>query len=324
MNRIGWWSWLLGGLLVGGLLVAVVHGQTSSGQAPAAKAGAADSPDKVVLKVGNTSITRGQVETLIKTLTPQAQKSLAQSGRRPIGDEYVRILLLSQDALSHHLESTPAYKEMLAIHAREILATLAFQEIQRQCAVTPEEISKYYETHPKEFEVAEIYQVVIRKKPQDAKEGTPGLTAEEAKARAEEIRKALLSGDEPKKLATKYSLANVVRVDAYPEIVHRGDMPEDMEKAAFGLKDGEVSEIFDYGAKMAFIKTGQRRTEELKLVSARIENDLTQQKIDNFMNGLKKKANVWMDDNYFTGSSLTPRRTPPPSRVLFQGPVTAQ
>jgi hypothetical protein len=213
---------------------------------------------------------------------------------------------------------------MLAIRRREVLATLAFEEIERQCAVTPEEVKKYYDTHPSEFEVAELYQVVVRKKLQGAKQGDPGLTEEEAKARAEEIRKALISGDEPKKVSLKYEVPSVIRVDAYPEIVHRGDMREDMEKAAFGLKDGEASEVFDFGSQLAFIKVGQRRKEDLALVSAKLENELMKQKIDAAMDALKKKANVWMDESYFTGSSPTERRTPPPARILFEGPVSVK
>jgi parvulin-like peptidyl-prolyl isomerase len=188
---------------------------------------------------------------------------------------------------------------MLALHRREVLAALMSQEITRESAVTPEEISSFFAEHHAEFDQAQIYQVVIRKKQEGAKEGTPGLTAEEAKTRAEEIRKALSSGEDPKKVAEKYQVPNVVRVDANPQTVHRGEMRQDMEKAAFELKDGQVSEVFDLGPSLAFIKVGPRKVVELKEVSTKIQNMLQQQKMNSTYEELKKKANVWMDDAFF-------------------------
>jgi parvulin-like peptidyl-prolyl isomerase len=310
-----------------------VYGQTKAGQAPAgqapsgpalsaATAGKSFSPDKVVLKVGDVSMTQKEIDTIIAGLTPQAQSNLAHQGRRPLGDDFVKMLVLSQDALSQHLDSTPAYKEMLALHRREVLAQLAYQKILQQSTVTPEEISSYYAGHQSEFEEAELYQVMVREKPAGAKDGTPGLTAEEAQARAEEIRKAMISGDDPKKVAEKYQLANLVRVDSYPEIVHHGEMQHDMEKAAFELKDGQVSEVFNLGYALAFIKVGSRKVLELKAVSPKIESTLQQGKINSALDALKKKANVWMDDAYFAPPAGARPQKPPPPPAVYHVPIT--
>jgi parvulin-like peptidyl-prolyl isomerase len=275
-----------------------------------------------VLKVGDASVTQGEMERFIQGLAPQAQKALAIQGRRPVGDEYVLMLVLAQEALSHHLDSTAAFNQMLALRHLQLLATTEYQEIMRQSTVTPEEISSYFAAHRSEFEEAQIYQVVIRKKPEGAKEGTPGLTAEEAKTRAEEIRKALSSGDDPKKVAEKYRVPNVVRVDVNPYPVRRGAMRPDMEKAAFELKDGQVSEVFDLGPSLAFIKVGSHKVEELKDVSSRIESTLHQQKINSALDALKKKANVWMDDGYFAPPSRAEPQGATKPQVVLQGPTT--
>jgi parvulin-like peptidyl-prolyl isomerase len=198
---------------------------------------------------------------------------------------------------------------MLAIHRREVLARLEYEEIMRQSAVTPEETSKYYAAHHSDFEEAEVNQVVVRKKAAGAKEGIPGFTAEDAKTRAEEIRKALTSGEDPKKVAEKYQLPNVVRVDSKPQTVRRGQMRPDMEKAAFELKPGQVSEVFDLGGVLAFVQVVSHKMEEFKDVSPGIESTLKQQKINSALDALKKKANVWMDEGYFA----------PPSRPQQQG-----
>jgi len=308
MNQIQWGRgrWFTRGLLIAGLLVGVGYGQTPGGQAPAgpapsaAAAAQSSSPDKIVLKVGDESITQGEVDRFIQGLSPQVQKTLATQGRRSLGDEYVLMLVLSQDALRHHLDSTPAFHQMLALRRRQLLATTAYQEIVRQSVVTPEEISKYFAAHQSEFEEAQIYQVVIRKKPEEAKEGTPGLTAEEAKTRAEEIRKALSSGDDIKKVAEKYQVPNFVRVDDEPSAIRRGTLRPDMEKAVFELKDGQVSEVFDVTQYLVFYKVASHKAGELKKdVSSQIEKTLQQQKVNSALDELKKNAKVWLDDGYF-------------------------
>jgi hypothetical protein len=311
-----------GGVLLAVVFTGVVYGQTTGGQAPAKPAASAataaqsSSPNKVVLKVGDVSVTQGEVESLIQGLAPQAQTALANH-RRPLGDEYVRILVLSQEALSHHLDSTPAYKDMLAIHRREILATLAFQEIVQQSPVTPEDISSYYAAHQSEYEEAQINQVAVRKKPEGAKEGTPGLTAEEAKTRVEEIRKALSSGDDPQKVAEKYQVPNVVRVDSKPERVHRGQLRAELEKAAFEFKPGQVSEVVDLGQSLAFVQAVSHKVVDIKDVSSQIENTLKKQKIDAALDTLKKNAKVWMDDAYFGAPSQTgPQGSVKPERQI--------
>jgi parvulin-like peptidyl-prolyl isomerase len=314
MNQIQWGQgrWLACGLLIAGLLVGVGYAQAPGGQRPPGlapnAAAQSSSPDKVVLKVGDESLTQGEVDGFIQGLPPQAQRNLATQGRRPLGDEFVLMLVLSQEALKHHLDSTPAFQQMLALRRRQLLATTEYQEIMRQSVVTPEEISKYYAGHQSEFEETRLYQVVIRKKPEGAKEGTPGLTAEEAKTRAEEIRKAMLSGEDPKKLAERFQLPNVVRVDAEPFPVRRGSMGPDMEKAAFELKEGEVSEVFDVAQSLLFFKVASHKVRELSDVSSQIENTLQKQKVNSAVDDLKKNAKVWLDDGYFA----TPVQPGPP------------
>ena len=319
--KCGRGHWLVIGPLVAGLLVSLAYGQTGGGNPPAgataspAPAAQPPSPDTVVLKVGDISITREQVERAIQNLTPQAQNNLAHQGRKAFGDEYVLMLVLSQEAVNRHLDSTPAYQDMMALSRLKILASQEYQEILKQVAVKPEEVSAYFSGHQSDFEELQVLQVVVRQKPAGAKDGTPGFTPEEAKARAEEIRKAFVAGEDPKQIGDKYHIQNVVRVDTQPFAVHRGAMRADMEKAAFGLKPGEVTEVFDLGQALAFVKVVSHQTEDLKNVSTRIENTLQKQKIDSAMSALKKNAKVWMDDAYFAPPVGGPPREAPKETI---------
>jgi len=321
--RLGRGRWLTGGSLIVALLVGVVYGQAAGGQAPpgatpspAPAAPQASSPDKVVLKVGDTSVTQGQIEKAIQGLTPQAQNSLARQGKKPIGDDYVMMLVLSQQALSNHLDSTPAYKEMLALSRLKILAAQEYQEIVQRTVVTPEETSKYFAAHQSDYDELQALLVVVRKKPEGAKEGTPGFTPQEAKTRAEEIHKAFVAGDDPKQVADKYQMENVVRVDAQPSVVRRGSLRPDLEKAAFELKPGQVTDVFDLGQALVFVKVISHQLEDLKNVSSKIESTLRQQKINSALDALKTNAKVWMDDAYFAAPA---QHAPPKPQSMLGG-----
>jgi len=326
--RCGRAAWLTGRALIAGLAVGVVCGQAVGGQAPAgttpgpAPAAAASSPDKVVLKVGDQSITQGQIEKAIHALPPQAQTSLARQGRKPFGDEYALMLVLSQEALSNHLDSTPEYQETLALTRLKILAQQEYQQIVQKAAVTPEETSKYFAEHQSDFDELQVLQASVRKKPEGAKEGTPGFPPEEAKARAEEIRQDFIAGQDPKQVAEKFQVANVVRVDSQPVTVHRGQMRADVEKAAFGLEPGQVTELYDFGMVLAVVKVVSHQAGDLKSATPKIESTLRQQKINSALDTLKSNSKIWMDDTYFT-SPAGPQGSPKP-QPMPGAPVVPQ
>jgi len=314
------------GLTVGALIVAfvagVVYGRAAGGQAPAgttanpAPAAAPSSPDKVVLKVDDQSVSEEAIEKAIHGLPQQAQNSLARQGKKPLGDEYVMMLVLSREAVSNHLDDSPDYKETLALTRLKILAQEEYQRIQQRAVVTPEETSNYFAAHQSDFDEVQVLQVTVRKKPEGAKEGTPGFPPEEAKARTEEIRQAFIAGQEPKQVADKFQMANVVRVDSQPFPIHRGQGPADMVKAAFELKPGQVTEVFDFGTALGFVKVVSHQAEDLKSATPKIESILRPQKINSALEALKAKSKIWMDDAYFAspaGQQIPPKPPSTPS-----------
>jgi hypothetical protein len=310
---------LAAGAMIATLAVSVVSGRAAGGQAPAgstpnlAPPAAPASPDKVVLKVGDQSVTEGQIEKAIHSLPPQAQNSLARQGKKPFGDEYVLMLVLSKEAVGNHLDESPDYKETLALTRLKILAQAEYQQIAQKAVVTPEETSKYFAAHQNEFEELQVLQVTVRKKPDGSKEGTPGFPPDEAKTRAEEIRQAFIAGQDPKQVAEKFQMANVVRVDSQPFAVRRGQMRADIEKAAFDLPAGQVTGLFDFGTAVGFIKVITHQPGDLKSATPKIESTLRQQKITSALDALKVNSKIWMDDAYFASPAGQQSAPKPPS-----------
>jgi hypothetical protein len=339
----------------------------------------------VVLKVGDQQFTKADLDFLIENLPAQTQQAIATKGKKPFGDQYALIVILSRQASLHHLDQTPAFARKSAFQKQQLEAQAAFEEINQQTKVTLEELQQYYTAHATDYDEIMVRQFVIRKKPPEPKVGSetspavtppptvrlgwvgpgdaivrakleknpqvsaltvqdvqavfkfagsdeelsavlaglvsaglkvlnfdvpkpphptastgPGLAPEDAKARAEAVRKELAAGAEIKKVMEDFKGPDVI-IEPEPRKVRRGGMRPDMEKVAFALKDGEVSEPVDVPQALIFFQvTGHSRV-DFKAVTPDIEKILRQQKLDAAMEAVKKNTTLWMDEQYFAG-----------------------
>ena len=103
-------------ILISGLLTSLVFAQASKPAAPGGSpapakpatpvaarpsgpaAGTVESPATVVLKVGNQTYTKADVDFLMENVDPQSQHAIAtQAGaKRQLGDRYATVVMLSQ------------------------------------------------------------------------------------------------------------------------------------------------------------------------------------------------------------------------------------
>jgi parvulin-like peptidyl-prolyl isomerase len=276
--------------------------------------------EKVVLKVGNEEVTQADLDFVISRLSPENRQAIARQGKRPIGEQYASLLVLSRMAVGNHLDSSPDVRRQIELLRLQMLAQVEYENIVGQTKVSPEEVSQYYAAHPDEFDQAQVRQVVIRKKPDGAKEGTPGLLAQEAKAKAEEIRKAFAAGGDTAKATQDLSIPNVVQIDLQPRTIRRGQLPADLDKAAFQLKDGEISDPFETPQALVLVQVAGRHHLELKGVSTEIENRLREQKVQASIGELRDKTSVWMDEGYFAAPPSAPATQPPQTPAVTQPP----
>ncbi len=272
-------------------------------------------PDKVVVKVGDRQVTAADVDFLIHTLSPQDQQSIATQGKGALGNQYIQMLLLEQQALRDHLDTTPDFRREEQFERARRLATAEYQKMAAEMKVSPEEISQYYAAHPSDFDKVEVRQVGIRVKPAGAKADTPGLSLEEAKARAEEIRKALGDpGADPQKVAKQFAVPNVVFIDPQNRTVERTQLPPDLADAIFKLKDGEISATKETPQSVFFVQVAKHVHPEVKDVSSSIEGLLRQEKLTSALTEMKSKTTVWSDEEFF--------KAPPAAKAATGAPAS--
>jgi hypothetical protein len=275
----------------------------------------------VVLKVGDVQITQADFESRISDIEPQGDADKvgpSDKDRRKLGDDYASVLMLSQQAVANQLDSSPEVSRQLAVARMQVLSDAEFARLMRLADPTTEEISKYYSDHLSDYDQVRIRRLFIWKRRDNFKDG-PVLSTQAAKARADQIRKAYASATDGKKLSADLSKSGEGMLDPDPLTFSRGELSPQLEKVAFALKENEWSELQDTPAAVLLVQLVKRDRKQLGEVYSRIEKNLQGDKMQVLLDDLKKKAGIWMDEQYF-GTAVAPvpdaqRRSNPPSEL---------
>lgn len=274
-------------------------------------------PDqRVVLKIGDQQITQAAFEQYLADL--EAQQGPATLSREKLAENYASMLALSQAAVANNLESSPAVQRQLAIDRIQILSNSEFARLKAEAAPTPEEIQAYYNAHASEFDLVQISRVFVWPSAPGAK--GQGLTPQQADALAKTIHHAYATGGNVNQVidATPHNRENVV-VDKQPLTFERGELPPQMDKAVFALKEGEWTEFNNGPGSYAFVRVVKRTREDLAEVTPRITKDLQNEKLRQELATLKTKTGVWMDETYFASKSPLPASTTQPESSTARG-----
>lgn len=265
-------------------------------------------PGKVVLKVGNVQVTEADVNSLLDSLSPQQKEQVERAGKQAVGEQYATMLVLSQAALSKHMDSSPEFKRSIQRERDQMLAQIEYEDLVRQADVSPTEISQFYSAHQDEFKQAKVHEVAILKRTASS---THGLTETTAQAKAAAIRKALASGEDIAKVAHEFNSPNEVMVRTDAQTIPNSPSLPEFAKAAFQLKPGALSEVNDRPDALIFYQVVDHSQESLEDATPAITGAIRQQKIAAALANLRKQTPVWLDPAYFgsgAGSPSTPAK----------------
>ena len=166
------------------------------------------------------------------------------------------------------------------------------KEVRAKVNVSPEEIKAYYDTHPQEFasgkETFKIAQILVAVPPN----ATPA-EIDAARAKAEGIRKQLLSGADFGQLARQYSDDDSKNQGGELGDFSRGDMLDPIQNAVDGMKVGDISELVrtDHGFHILKLEAhDQGKAKPLSEVSDQIRDKLTTQKA-------QQEFSTWVDND---------------------------
>jgi parvulin-like peptidyl-prolyl isomerase len=281
--------------------------------APSASAPAATQPDnsaRVVVRFGKHQLTAAEFEKMVNSLPAQYQALARGEAKRRIAAEYAKMLALADEARRRNLDQREPTRTKIEFNVNNMLAAAAYQEIQSQTSVSEAEIQAYYDAHKMEFERVHARHILIRLQPiTEEKTKKPGLTDEQAKAKAEDIRKQILAGVDFAKLAKENSDdSSTAEKGGDLGYFRRGSMVPEFENAAFALKPNEVSEPvkspFGYHVIRVEDHSATPLTEVQTEISSKVKAEKVEQEVVALMGG-----NPVFDEEYF--KPATPAVQPP-------------
>ncbi len=270
-------------------------------QAPAAPAASADA-NKIILTVGDQKFTAAQWDEFISSLPTQYQQAARGAGKRQFAEQIVQLKLLAISAGKNKLDDTAEVKRQLEFARENILAGAMYTRMQDSVKVDDAAIEKYYNEHKGDYESLKARHILIRVKgaPMPATAGKPELSDEEALAKAQEIRKKILAGEDFAKLAQSESddSGSGAQGGSLGEF-KKGMMVPPFEQAAFAAKVGDISEPVKTPFGYHIIKVEAHDTKSLadakSDIAAKLKPELARAEVEN----LRKNATVQMDDAYF-------------------------
>lgn len=264
--------------------------------------------NRVVVKVGGQAATAADVEYAGHFLPHEIQDEVRLEGRKPMGDQYVQMVTLTQEAAKHHLDDSPDFQRHMALARMQWLSQAEYHVLNDREKVTGDEVKQYYAAHQAAYTQLLIQEVSIRKKAAHADPAAPGLSEKDAQDKAGAIRHAIESGEEFSKVAAKFQQEGVIYFDPKPHLINHTSFPAKIDRELFSLKDGALSETFDNANAIYFVQALKRSQPGLSDVQQDIQTQLHARKIADAIASMEKRADVWMDPVYF--APLNPGEPP--------------
>jgi len=269
-------------------------------------------PETVVLTIGEEKITAGEFDHMIDMIPEQYRAQMRTSGRRQFAENIIRLKVVAQEARRRKIEDTPAFKAQLAFQFEQLLAQQLYQNLNSTTKVDEATSRAYYDEHKSDYLQVKARHILIREKgsPVPLKKDAKELTDEEALAKAKDVRKKLVDGEDFATLAKAESDdagsgANGGDLGTFGH----GRMVPAFEQVAFTIPVGELSEPVKSQFGYHIIKVESRQEKTFVEVKAEIEKKLNAEAVKKVMDDLKTNTPVVMNEEYF--GPPTPAAAPP-------------
>ena len=296
-------SWLLYGLFLTTIPCQLRAQTETKGTSP----GATPS-DKVVIAIGDLKITARDTEKMLENFPPPQRTFYSGSGKRQLADYIVNSTLLTNEAEKRHLDQSEEVKLRLKLARDSILMYAARQELQKEMTATAEEAQKFLDDNITKYEEARVRRIVIQAPFSLPNSGAAGAEApasnEEARAKAEEIRKKLIEGADFEEMAAKSStdpLSSGKGGDL--GYIRRGTknhiIVPPLEQLIFSMPVGSLSEVQTTALGYEIVKVEDRRKPKIEDIRKEVETDLRNQKYENLLKEMRSRLKVQIDEEYF-------------------------
>ena len=267
------------------------------------------SPDKVLITVGDQTITYAQFESIIDGLPEQYRAQARGPNRVALANQLVRVLVLAQEGKRRKLDETPAFKTQLMFQQANVLASMAAEQISKSGAPNEADLKAYYDTHKADFEQVKARHILVRMQgsPVPVQPGQKDLSDGEALAKAQELRKRIQGGEDFAAVARSDSddvgsRPNGGELGSF----HKGQMVPAFEQAAFAMKPGDLSEPVKSPFGYHVIQLESKESKSFEDARAELANRMKPEATTKAVEELQKNAKVVMDPDFFAVPAPAP------------------
>jgi parvulin-like peptidyl-prolyl isomerase len=271
---------------------------------------------KPVLTIGEEKITGEEFDSFIEALPEQFRAQARGPMKRKVAEDLVRVKVLAAEARKRGLDKDPATQNRIAFTIDNVLAGAVYAEIAKSAPMDEAALRKFYEEHKNEWEQSQARHILVRFKGSGAplRPGQKELSDEEALAKAQELRKRVVAGEDFAAIAKAESDdtgsgANGGSLGTFK----RGAMVPAFDQAAFTLPIGQVSEPIKTQFGYHIIQVEKRDAKTFEEARPEIENRMRPEMARTALETMLTNANVVYDDSYFGPKEQPPApvKTPP-------------
>lgn len=277
--------------------------------------------DPIVIAAGDVTIRQSEFEAALKTLPEQYQSYAQGAGRKQFAEDYLRMKMLSRAGAKAGLDKDPEVLAQLELMRENLVANAQLQKIEKGITITDADLKKQYDTKKAEYESVKARHILVAYKGSQAVQpGKPELTEEQAKAKAEELRKKIVGGAKFDELAQKESddVGSGTQGGDLGEF-GRGQMVPEFEKAVFAAKAGEVTPVVRTQFGYHVIKVDTHGMTPFEQVKPTLEKAERQARVQAALEKMKTDAKPTFNETYFA-----PAPMPTPATPAAAAPVPEQ
>ncbi|HEX7192498.1 MAG TPA: peptidylprolyl isomerase [Thermoanaerobaculia bacterium] len=257
--------------------------------------------DPVIITAGDIVIKQSEFESALKTLPAEYQSYAMGPGKKQFGEDYLRMKMLAQMGYKAGLQNDSAVQQQLALMKDNLVANAQLSQIDKSINLSDADLQKIYDDNKKDYEQVKAKHILIAFKGSPAAQpGKPELTEEQAKAKAEDIKKQIAGGAKFEDLAKKDSDdtgsgSNGGELGAFGH----GQMVPEFEKAAFDAKVGDVIGPVRTQYGYHLIRVESHDFTAFAGVKATIEKREHQKALQAKLDALKSDSKPVFNDTYF-------------------------
>ena len=258
--------------------------------------------DPVIISAGTVAIKKSDFEAAVKTLPAEYQQYALGPGKKQFAEDYLRMKLLASEGMKQGLDKSPDVTRQLDLMRENLVATEELRKIESGITVSDADLKKAYDENKKDYEQVKARHILIAPKGSPAaQKDKKQLTDEEAKAKAEEIRKKLVA--DPAKFAeiAKKESDDVESGKNGGDLgaFAKGQMVPEFEKAAFAAKAGEITPVVKTQFGYHIIQVQEHTYKPFDEEKPTLERTLKQKKLRETLDAMKDSAKPTFDEAYF-------------------------